>query len=499
MGWTYIPGVSEEELYHHGILDQKWGRRRYQNLDGSYTQAGRARYGIFDSRKRKMSKDAKLRAKERVRVKNEEVRREAYAAEAERARAQTDAERAKTELREAKKQNSLAYKLGSKAAENAAYKAEQKRMTKEANKPLSKNASKYIEAIQSGNKRQIERVARKLNNDEYRAAINRINMTYEMDRLKTEANIAKGKQTVQRLTNAANMLSSGADVWNAGAGIISAFSGKNVPKINTKYVDPLDTIKKQLEVKSKEEALRTATATADKTEELARQERIKTDAAKKEWDESEAERRSEAQVKKAQYTLDRLKGNAKNTVLMPTQSETQNVTFDSMVRRKETKPSASDQKEMYDFEHRPRNVGLRDDSGLRISGGSIKLSDVDKAHVRQLNKFTGANRKGKKMFKEEGFTVPMGTLNVSRGKKVVDDLILNVPNKSFYNLSKYADIETNPEDYNRSTRASNHLMVKGNSKTSYSNLTRALRDSNIDVSALPKDQQELFFKFLNAR
>lgn len=340
MGWTYIPGVPEEELYHHGILGQKWGRRRYQNPDGSYTQAGRARYGIFGGRKRKMSRDAKLRAKERVRVKNEEARREAYAAEAERTIAQAAAERAKTELREAKKQNSIAYKLGSKAAENAAYKAEQKRMAKEANKPLSKNASKYIEAIQSGNKRQIERVARKLNNDEYRAAINRINMTYEMDRLKTEANIAKGKQTVQRLTNAANMLSSGVDVWNAGAGIISAFSGKNVPKINTKYVDPLDTIKKQLEVKSKEEALRTATATADKTEELARQERIKTDAAKKEWDDTnKAEKdaaKRDAQEARAKEVLDKLKGQRHfgegDNVVTPDLDQ-----FDSTVVQKQSK------------------------------------------------------------------------------------------------------------------------------------------------------------------
>jgi len=31
-------------LYHHGILGQKWGVRRYQNSDGSYTNAGRKRY-----------------------------------------------------------------------------------------------------------------------------------------------------------------------------------------------------------------------------------------------------------------------------------------------------------------------------------------------------------------------------------------------------------------------------------------------------------------------
>lgn len=33
-------------LAHHGILGMKWGVRRYQNPDGSYTAAGRARYGI---------------------------------------------------------------------------------------------------------------------------------------------------------------------------------------------------------------------------------------------------------------------------------------------------------------------------------------------------------------------------------------------------------------------------------------------------------------------
>lgn len=31
-------------LMHHGIKGQKWGVRRYQNEDGSYTAAGRERY-----------------------------------------------------------------------------------------------------------------------------------------------------------------------------------------------------------------------------------------------------------------------------------------------------------------------------------------------------------------------------------------------------------------------------------------------------------------------
>lgn len=40
-----------EYLEHHGIMGMKWGVRRYQNEDGSYTEAGRKRYGIGSERK----------------------------------------------------------------------------------------------------------------------------------------------------------------------------------------------------------------------------------------------------------------------------------------------------------------------------------------------------------------------------------------------------------------------------------------------------------------
>lgn len=34
------------ELYHYGIKGQKWGMRRWQNEDGTLTEAGRQRYGV---------------------------------------------------------------------------------------------------------------------------------------------------------------------------------------------------------------------------------------------------------------------------------------------------------------------------------------------------------------------------------------------------------------------------------------------------------------------
>lgn len=47
--------LTDDELQHFGIKGQKWGIRRYENYDGTYTQAGLERYrrsqGIYEKRK----------------------------------------------------------------------------------------------------------------------------------------------------------------------------------------------------------------------------------------------------------------------------------------------------------------------------------------------------------------------------------------------------------------------------------------------------------------
>ena len=44
-------GVTElNEIHHHGILGMKWGVRRFQNADGSLTEAGKRRVEKTDAR-----------------------------------------------------------------------------------------------------------------------------------------------------------------------------------------------------------------------------------------------------------------------------------------------------------------------------------------------------------------------------------------------------------------------------------------------------------------
>lgn len=43
--------ADTDSLYHHGILGMKWGIRRYQNKDGSLTEAGKRRLAKLESRR----------------------------------------------------------------------------------------------------------------------------------------------------------------------------------------------------------------------------------------------------------------------------------------------------------------------------------------------------------------------------------------------------------------------------------------------------------------
>jgi hypothetical protein len=54
--------INDGELYHHGIKGQRWGVRRFQNEDGTLTDAGVKRY--IDSRSGKLTRKGEKRLKE---------------------------------------------------------------------------------------------------------------------------------------------------------------------------------------------------------------------------------------------------------------------------------------------------------------------------------------------------------------------------------------------------------------------------------------------------
>lgn len=62
--WNYNYATTSDELYHHGIKGMRWGIRRFQNENGSLTNAGRKRYSVDIDKAKERVASAKKQKKD---------------------------------------------------------------------------------------------------------------------------------------------------------------------------------------------------------------------------------------------------------------------------------------------------------------------------------------------------------------------------------------------------------------------------------------------------
>jgi hypothetical protein len=161
--------IVDGDLYHHGIIGMKWGRRRYQNKDGSLTAAGKKRYE---------AEAAKLKEREKM-VKN----REKVAAQ----QAKLDAKKANLDARE------RVLDADKIAAKEAKEQAKAARKEARAIAKAERQAKKASEAFKTKSLKDmtddeiITAIARKQLEDRY-------NQMYPTE-------VSKGKRFMQRVIN----------------------------------------------------------------------------------------------------------------------------------------------------------------------------------------------------------------------------------------------------------------------------------------------------------
>lgn len=169
---------EESELYHHGIMGMRWGVRRYQNKDGSLTNAGRKHRGLIEqiryNRKMKKVRKAKVeKQKAQQKAKEEQVKRLQQANEERRQRA---------------------------------------------------------EVIKTGSAKDIQKFQHKMSDKEYETALRRIDLTQKLNEAVTAQSKAKSEKMAARLNTVMNTANTVANIADNVSKVYSALEKVGVIK-----------------------------------------------------------------------------------------------------------------------------------------------------------------------------------------------------------------------------------------------------------------------------
>lgn len=160
--------IKDGELQHHGILGQKWGVRRFQNKDGSLTQAGKKRI----TRKQK---------------------------------------KALEKARQAKRD-----------------KAEAAKKAKQEQEDFEKNKKK---ALESGSAADVAKFKGKLTNEELQRVVSRLNMEQRISELADKKEPSKIEKMTSKMEKVNNFVDKGITGWNNIAKILNSTTGTDLPMI----------------------------------------------------------------------------------------------------------------------------------------------------------------------------------------------------------------------------------------------------------------------------